>query len=144
MTKAMALDGTLNHAEVNVIDLGAAIEFYDWFLGDLGYTVHQNWDRGRSWTLGPTYIVVTKVESRYQEPAFHRKRAGLNHLAFQASSKERVDGMHRKLRERGVAILYGGPEPGANDYPYAVYFEGPERLKLEYVWPGPFDSSGTE
>jgi len=136
------LEGVLSHVEMNVNDLNAAIEFYDWFLGELGYVVYQRWNEGRSWRLGPTYIVVVKVDSRYEEPPFHRRRAGLNHLAFHASKKERVDQMKEKLERRGVPILYGGPRRG--DHPYALFFEGPERLKLEYVWKGEFDTPKLE
>lgn len=131
-----AMDGTLDHVEMNVADLEAASEFYDWFLGELRYRPYQRWEEGRSWVLGSTYIVVALAEKPHREHRFHRKRPGLNHLAFHASSKERVDEMKGKLEERGISILYGSPEPG--DYhPYALYFEGPERLKIEYVWPGP-------
>jgi catechol 2,3-dioxygenase-like lactoylglutathione lyase family enzyme len=131
------LDGTLNHVEINVADLQAAIDFYDWFLGELGYEVYQRWPEGRSWRLGPTYFVVALVDPAYRNPAFHRRRPGLNHLAFHASSKRRVQEMEEKLKRKGIPLLYGGPEPG--DYqPYAIYFEGPERIKLEYVWQGEF------
>lgn len=127
-----ATNGTLHHIEMNVDDLESAIEFYDWFLGRLGYSVYQRWAQGRSWRLGSTYIVVVKVDPRYKEPSFHRRRVGLNHLAFHAPSQEAVDGMRALLEGRGVPILYGGPESG-DDY-YALFFDGPERLKLEYVW----------
>jgi hypothetical protein len=46
-----------------------------------------------------------------------------------------VDDIHAWLLARGVAVLYGSPldvgHPGQPNY--AVYFEDPDRLKLEYV-----------
>ncbi|HLN63528.1 MAG TPA: hypothetical protein VK464_18480 [Symbiobacteriaceae bacterium] len=47
-----------------------------------------------------------------------------------------MDDLYGWLAERGVPVLYGGPmemgTPGAPNY--AVFFEGPDRLKLEYVF----------
>jgi catechol 2,3-dioxygenase-like lactoylglutathione lyase family enzyme len=124
-------EGVLSHVELNVSNLEQAISFYDWFLRELGYVLYQEWEQGRSWRLGETYIVVVQVEENFSEPPFHRKRVGLNHLAFHAASIESVDRVHEKLTERNVPILYGGPRSG--DSLYALYFEGPDRLKLEYV-----------
>jgi catechol 2,3-dioxygenase-like lactoylglutathione lyase family enzyme len=135
--KGEELEGVVNHIEINVNDLQTAIDFYGWFLGELGYEIYQQWPEGRSWRLGSTYFVVAQVDPRHREPSFHRRRPGLNHLAFHAGSKQRIEEMEGKLKEKGIPLLYGGPEPG--DYhPYAIYFEGPERIKLEYVWQGEF------
>jgi len=63
---------------------------------------------------------------RYKELGFHRRRVGLNHIAFQAKSKADVDRLHSEfLVPRSIKVLYGGPK----EYPeyrkgyYAVYFE---------------------
>jgi hypothetical protein len=67
----------------------------------------------------------------------------LNHIAFQAKSKADVDRLHSEfLVPRSIKVLYGGPK----EYPeyskhlehpeegyYAVYFEDPDRIKLEFV-----------
>jgi catechol 2,3-dioxygenase-like lactoylglutathione lyase family enzyme len=62
----------------------------------------------------------------------------LNHLAFHASSRDDVDRMSERLRERGVTILYPEQHPhaGGPDY-YAVFFEDPDRIKVEFVAPPP-------
>src|SRR5262249_24206155 len=55
---------------------------------------------------------------------------GLHHLAFEAESREDVDGLYLLLRELNVEIL---DSPGVY-YPagdYAVFFADPDRLKLE-------------
>ncbi|MBI2162035.1 MAG: hypothetical protein HYU25_16945 [Candidatus Rokubacteria bacterium] len=46
----------------------------------------------------------------HTSPPFHRKRTGLNHLAFGAESREAVDTFHREfLVARGIPALYGPP-----------------------------------
>lgn len=74
---------------------------------------------------------------RHRGAGFHRKRTGLNHLAFRVSSKQRVDRFTREfLAPRGIVPLYGG----ARAYPeyakgyYAVYFEDPDRIKVEVAY----------
>ena len=60
----------------------------------------------------------------------------MNHLAFHAESQKHVDEMTNLLREKGIKILYEDKHPfaGGNGH-YAVYFEDPERIKVELVAP---------
>lgn len=127
-----AAPGILHHVELYVSDLERSIAFWGWFLTELGYREHQRWKGGRSWILGPTYIVLVQVEARYREPPYHRCRVGLNHLAFHARSRAAVDALADALRTRGVELLYGSPVTH-DDGQYAVYFEDPDRIKLEVV-----------
>lgn len=67
---------------------------------------------------------------------YHRRRTGLNHLAFHASSRQQVDDMTEKFKSMGVKILYAHTHPFAGgDKHYAVYFEDPDRMKVELVAP---------
>lgn len=128
--------GLLNHLELYIVDFDTAVAFWGWFLGELGYTEHQRWRDGRSWKLGPTYLVFVRADTKHHDHEFHRCAPGLNHLAFHANSREHIDEMTRELRERGITVLYENEHPyaGGPDH-YAVYFEAPEpeRLKVELV-----------
>ncbi len=128
--------GLLHHIEIYVSDLEQTVEFWGWLLEELGYVSYQEWESGHSWKLGDTYIVFVQTEDRFLDPPYHRCRVGLNHLAFHASSRQHVDEMTTKLKEREVNILYLDKHPfaGGNDY-YAVYFEDPDRIKVELVAP---------
>ncbi|MFB4166801.1 VOC family protein [Virgibacillus sp. JSM 102003] len=128
--------GLMHHIEIYVSDLEQSVEFWGWFLEELGYASFQEWESGHSWKLGDTYIVFVQAEDRFLDPPYHRCRVGLNHLAFHASSRQHVDEMTNKLKEREVNILYLDKHPfaGGNDY-YAVYFEDPDRIKVEFVAP---------
>jgi catechol 2,3-dioxygenase-like lactoylglutathione lyase family enzyme len=126
----------LHHIEIYVSNLSMSIKFWEWLLTELGYKQYQKWDGGISWKYGETYIVFVQAESRFTDVPFHRCRVGLNHLAFHAKSKEHVNELIVKLRERGIKILYPEKHPFAGgENHYAVYFEDPDRIKVEVVAP---------
>lgn len=128
--------GRIDHIEIYVSNLKQTVEFWDWFLNELGYKVYQKWGHGQSWKLAETYIVFVQAEERFFDVPYHRCRVGINHLAFQANSSQHVDDMTRKLKDMGVNILYTDKHPyaGGEDH-YAVYFEDPDRIKVELVAP---------
>ena len=128
--------GVIHHVEIYVSDLKKTNEFWSWFLEELGYDVFQKWHSGISWRLGETYIVFVQTEERFLDVPYHRGRVGLNHLAFHAASREHVDEITQKLKSMGVTILYTDRHPyaGGQDY-YAVFFEDPDRIKVELVAP---------
>ena len=65
---------------------------------------------------------------------YDRRRVGLNHLAFYGRSAEQVDELTRSLRERGSRVLYEDRHPHAGGAgTYAVFFEDPDRIKVELV-----------
>lgn len=126
--------GSLHHIELYVSNLKKSKEFWGWLLSELGYKVYQEWDSGISYILGKTYLVLVQTEDAYQDIPYHRKRTGLNHLAFRLSSRADVDAYATALKERSVPILYEDRHPyaGGSDY-YAVFFEDPDRIKVELV-----------
>lgn len=128
--------GLLHHVELYVSDLKRSADFWGWLLEELGYAPFQKWEQGQSWKLGETYLVFVQTEERYLDIPYHRSRTGLNHLAFHARSRTHVDDMTKKLEERNVRILYTDKHPyaGGEDY-YAVFFEDPDRMKVELVAP---------
>lgn len=126
------MEGQLHHIELYVRDLNASKEFWGWLLERLGYHVYQEFGSGISYRLGHTYIVFVQVEEKYKDIPYHRCGVGLNHLAFIASTKESIDRITIELEERGIPILYKDRHPyaGGEGY-YAVYFEDPDRIKVE-------------
>ncbi|KKK38101.1 hypothetical protein WQ57_09780 [Mesobacillus campisalis] len=129
-------NGLLHHIELYVSNLEKTMEFWGWFLQEMGYRPFQQWEGGQSWKLGDTYIVFVQVEKRFLDIPYHRCRVGLNHLAFHADSRSHVDEITRALHTKGVSILYKKKHPfaGGDDY-YAVFFEDPDRIKVELVAP---------
>ncbi|WP_415381962.1 VOC family protein [Halosimplex sp. TS25] len=125
--------GQLHHLELCASDLDASVDFWDWLLTALGYDRKDQWDGGRSWENGPTYVVLVQAEAA--DHPFDRREPGLNHVAFHAASREQVDGVTAGIRERDDAsLLYEDQHPYAGGY-YALYCEGPEAIKIEVVAP---------
>ena len=126
--------GELHHIELYVSDLNNSLQFWDWFLTDLGYNIKYDWKHGRSYILNNTYLVFVQVEEKYKNFKYHRKQTGLNHLAFHGGSRAEVDELTNKLKNKDITILYEDKHPNAGgpDY-YAVFFEDPDRIKVEVV-----------
>lgn len=124
--------GRLHHVELAANDLPAAVDFWGWLLDELGYERRSDWDDGRSWRLGPTYVVVKRAGS---DRPHERAAPGLDHLAFHAGSRAQVDRVTDGVRERPDAtLLYPEEHPYAGGY-YAAYCEGPEGVTAEVVGP---------
>lgn len=121
----------LHHLELYVTNLGLSRDFWSWLLGRMGYELFQDWPQGFSYKLGETYLVFVQVEADHANPPYHRKRVGLNHLAFHAPSRQAVDELAVELGQRGVPMLYDSPMLDGTTY--AVFFEDPDRLKVEFT-----------
>lgn len=127
----------LHHVEINVSDLERSAAFWEWLLvEELGWLPFQRWPGGRSWSLGATYLVLVETGERFRADGYHRSRIGLNHVALHAASREHVDAVTATLRARGARVLYEDRHPFAGGPGhYAVFFEDPDRIKVELVAP---------
>ena len=129
------MNGIIHHIEIYVSDLKKTILFWEWLLTKkFTYEIFQKWDSGISFKLGDTYIVFVQTEKKYLSNPYNRKNTGLNHLSFHCSSKEFVDTLTKELKEKNINILYADKHPyaGGENY-YAVFFEDPDRIKVEVV-----------
>ncbi|MGE0060305.1 MAG: hypothetical protein AB7P33_17550, partial [Dehalococcoidia bacterium] len=80
------------------------------------------------------WLMVASPE--YRGRGFHRKAPGLNHVAFRVADRGDVDRFTAEfLAPRGIVPMYESPKPMpeyGGGY-YAVYFEDPDRIKLEVM-----------
>jgi len=125
----------LNHVEVYVSDLARTVVFWGWLLTEIGFEPFQEWDDGRSWRCGDSYIVFVQASEPYRSRDFHRKRPGLNHIALWSGTGDRLLDLTQQLRQRGVRILYEDRPEGEIGAPSraTVWFEDPDRIKVELV-----------
>ena len=132
----MAIRGQIHHIEIYVTDLEKSAHFWDWLLEWMGYNLYQQWPQGKSWKLGETYLVFVQREDKFAHLNYHRCGTGLNHIAFHGESRQQVDELTRLLQMKGYQILYADRHPyaGGSGY-YAVFFEDPDRIKIEFVAP---------
>lgn len=125
--------GTLHHVELWVPDLHRAYAQWGWLLTELGYAPFQDWAAGRSWRLGATYLVLER-SSDLTDAEHDRHRPGLNHLAFHAGDRHRVDDITRHARDHGWTLMFPDKHPYAGGAGhYAAYLESTEGYEVELV-----------
>jgi catechol 2,3-dioxygenase-like lactoylglutathione lyase family enzyme len=131
-----AVSGSLHHVELWVPDLGRAVTQWGWLLGELGYVPFQDWPDGRSWRLGATYLVIEQ-SAAMSGGGHDRLRPGLNHLAFHAGTRERVDALAAEGPAHGWALLFpdSHPHAGGADH-YAAYLASTDGFEVELVAAG--------
>lgn len=124
----------LSHVEIYVSVYAKTIRFYDKILKPLGWTRLVCQDSHTAFSDGNMKIVFCPTEEKYLQYGYHRKRIGLNHLAFYAPTKESVDEIYETvLKPESINCLYEKCPTGGDDY-YAVFFEDPDRMKVEIVY----------
>ena len=128
--------GAFHHMDLNVSNLNESRLFYARVLPRFGFERGETGEASVTFTHGDFHLTLMQAKDPWKTNGFHRKGVGVNHLAFAAPSKEAVDVLHEWLMWEGISVLYGGPmEKGSAESPnYAVYFEDPDRMKLEYVY----------
>lgn len=128
----------LHHIELYVSSLERSIAFWTPFTALLGYEADR-WSGGMNYVRGADdpYICLLPAPAEHLAAGYHRKRVGLNHLAFRAQSRPHVDQIAQWVRDSGHTLLYADRHPfaGGPGY-YAVFCEDPDRFKLEAVAPG--------
>jgi catechol 2,3-dioxygenase-like lactoylglutathione lyase family enzyme len=132
--------GAPHHLDLNVSDLERSTRFYIDVLGELGYAAGESGEGWRSLVhTDGWYVCLVQTDDEFLGESYHRKRVGVNHLAFSAPDRSAVDALHQRLVSQGVHVLYGGPRDMGDDREenYAVFFEDPDRVKLEIVTRGP-------
>ena len=123
----------LHHVELWVPDLPRAVAEWGWLLERLGWAPYQEWERGRSWRRGETYVVVERSEALSGD-RHDRMRPGLNHLAFHAGSRAEVDALAQAAPARGWQPLFPEryPYAGGPDH-YAAYLINSDGFEVELV-----------
>ena len=123
--------GRLHHVELWVPDLARATRSWGWLLGELGYTLDQEWPAARSWRLGETYIVIEQSPALTSD-THDRCRPGLNHLAFHVGDK--VDDLVADGPPHGWTLLFPDrhPHAGGPDS-YAGYLANADGFEVELV-----------
>lgn len=130
------MKSTLHHLQLNVSNSEVSFPFYKDFLSNFEYKVIAEDKEYLGFSNGTTDIWIQTVENKYKLP-FHRKSTGINHLAFKVNSKKEVDAfVDNFIKSRNIKTLYDTPKEFpeyAKDY-YAVFFEDPDRIKLEVLY----------
>ncbi|WP_019499083.1 VOC family protein [Pseudanabaena sp. PCC 6802] len=131
--------GSINHLALTVSNLQYSEDFYNFFLGFMGYEQGEKTEHLILWFSHNGVVTISPANPSSPNQNHDRYSPGLHHLAFSADSREQVDELYQKLVDRGVEIL---DTPAEYDYLpgyYAVYWLDPDGIKLEFVhtpnWP---------
>ena len=123
----------LHHVELWVPDLEAAKRSWGWLLAELGWALDEFGETTFSAAHGDTYLFVE------QSPALtgdrHDRRApGVNHLAFHAGPRDRLDKLVGEAPAYGWSLLFADRHPyaGGPDH-YAAYLEDTHGYEVELV-----------
>lgn len=137
------MEPVIDHVQITVRDMDAAVPFYDGMLGLLGFDVAgktsavlEEYDMHVVEYLHPRLVIAISSPRRaLADDAVHRRRPGsLHHLAFRAASRAEVDRVAEGLTAIGAEIV-GGPKewPQHGVGYYAVFFKDPGGIKYEVV-----------
>ena len=126
----------LYHIDIRVSNFKRSFRFYRKLFRWLSWRKIAAGKDYCGYSDGRSDVWIIETERKYRQAGFHRKRTGLNHVAFRVPRRAAIDEFHRKfLRPKQVKVLYGGPKeyPEYHQGYYAVFFEDPDRIKLEVV-----------
>ena len=130
------LTATLNHVQLHISDRTRSFPFYRDLLEYLGFDVVREDERSLGMRGSGADIWLKETHESRKEKGYHRKNTGLNHIAFRVNSKRDVDRFHEEfLIPRNITPLYGPPRSYPEYTPtyYAIYFEDPDRIKVEVM-----------
>ena len=138
------MEPVIDHIQITVRDMAAAVPFYDRLLPLLGFSPER---RGSAvipehdlhvveYSHPRLCIAVSSPRAALQDQTVHRRRPGsLHHLAFRAGSRQEVDALHREVEAIGAVIVAPPreyPEYAPAGY-YAFFFKDPDGIKYEIV-----------
>ena len=127
------------HLMLYVSNYRRSFAFYHAFFKFVGWRLTAKWPDGAGWTDGRTQLWIWKAAASHRRRAHHRKGVGMNHFTLSVSSQRDVDRFADAfLAPRKIRPLYGSPKrwPYGKTY-YALFFEDPDRMKIEVVYARP-------
>jgi catechol 2,3-dioxygenase-like lactoylglutathione lyase family enzyme len=131
------MKSTLSHTGINLSNEEKSFSFWQDLLNYLEFELTLDGNHFDA-SDGHVFLCFSTTKPGYLDPPLHRKHTGLNHVAFSVASRQEVDQFVKEyLEPRTISALYGGAKeynyaPGY----YAVYFEDPDRIKIEVAYEG--------
>ncbi len=138
------MEPIVDHVQITVRDLDAAVPFYDRLMPLLGFdpgrrssaVVEAHEFRVVEYGHPGLCFAITSPRSAFAKDPVHRRKPGaLHHLAFKARTRDEVDELHRQLVAIGAEIVSAPreyPEYTPPGY-YALFFKDPDGIKYEVV-----------
>ena len=128
---------SLDHIQINVSNAQVSFPFYKELFKYFEYKIVKENEARIGVSNGTTNIWIRQTGEKYKSKQFHRKATGINHVSFKVYSKKDVDTFTKEfLDKHGIKPLYNTPKhfPEYIEGYYAVFFEDPDRIKLEVTY----------
>ncbi len=125
------------HLEIHASNLENSLKFYDLIMPQVGFQRFLTLPELVGYTDGVLSLFIGQTDVGFLRYGFHRKRTGLNHIAFSVKSRKDIDKIYREIvMPNKLWVLYGGPQNYREYHPdyYALYLEDPDRIKIEIVY----------
>lgn len=124
--------GRFHHMDIYVADLDRTVAFWAPLLEAMGWVAAAVRPTVRSWRGAGGEVFFVQTEPDFAAQGYHRKRVGLNHLAFALESQEDLERFRDLVVKDGARMLYGGAiEETATQHRF--FFEDPDRIKVEVL-----------
>lgn len=133
MTNHIATGG-VNHLTLTVTDVDRSV---DWYKNLLGFQVAVELGERKIMSNGSVLLVIGPPPDPAKAIAndrFDENRVGLDHLSFNVSSRDELEGAIQRFDENGVShgeIKDLGPALGI----YVLAFRDPDHVQLELTAP---------
>lgn len=122
----------LHHICLSVSDTKRSLAFYDIVMPRMGFRKRRS-ENSKAYASDAFEIYLEA--SKKPEYKHERFAVGVQHLAFHAPSREAVDGLFQTLQGIGADISDPPAEyPEYNPGYYAVFFQDPDGVTLEYCY----------
>ena len=126
------MNGRFHHMDIYVADLDRTVAFWGPLLLAIGWTAGAARPTVRSWRGGGAELFFVQTEPDFAAEGYHRKRVGLNHLAFALDARSELEQFKDLVIAAGARMLYGGEiEETATQHRF--FFEDPDRIKVEVL-----------
>lgn len=126
------MNGRFHHMDIYVSDLDRSVAFWGPLLEAVGWSVAAVRPTVRSWRGPGAELFFVQTEPEFSAQGYHRKRVGLNHLAFALGDRAELSRFRDLVAASGARMLYGGEiEDTATQHRF--FFEDPDRIKVEVL-----------
>jgi len=126
----------INHIELRVANIDDSERFYDPLCEHLGYYKHMRIGacilyRSKD---GIGDLIIKRLRTAGKGKTYDKEAPGFAHLAWNANSREEVDSLHELLKCIDAVVLDPPCEMSYSPGYYAVWFQDPDGMKLEYAF----------
>jgi catechol 2,3-dioxygenase-like lactoylglutathione lyase family enzyme len=127
----------IGHINLSVSDMERSVVFYDRLMFTLGF--EKGLDESGDWGAVKGYkgenIELEIIHENSIEYKEFNRYVGVNHIAFEVESKEKVDELYKLVKTLGVKITRKPKNyPEYTEKYYAFFFRDPDGIPLEIAF----------